>query len=363
MNQPDVTGPAGTPVPETGAAGGAAGPSAGAGTADAAADTGRPAGLARIRPPADLPARLRRAAIVFPFLILFVVLSVASGPFFTKVNLLDILDQQAATLIIAAAGTLVLVAGGIDLSVGAIYALAGVTAAHLALSAPPAVAILAGLAVGLAVGLANGVITTFFRINSLIATLAMSFVVGGLASLVTSGNLIILYSHPSFGDLARTSFLSVNTSTWLMVVTVALLAVVLARTTAGRYMYAAGGNAEAARLAGVRVQLIKVATFVISGGAAALGGLIDTSRVLSAQASNGETALTFTVLAGIVVGGTSILGGEGGIWRTVIGVLFIALIGNGFDLLGLNPLYEQITLGAILLIAVGADAWSRLRTA
>ena len=363
MSQPDVTGAAGdagTPARQADTVG-ATDPATSIGTGTAAG-TRRP-GVARVRMPADLSARLRRAAIVFPFLILFVVLSVASGPFFTKVNLLDILDQQASTLIIAAAGTLVLVAGGIDLSVGAIYALAGVTAAHLAQSAPATVAILAGLGVGLVVGLANGVITTFFRINSLIATLAMSFVVGGLASLVTGGNLIILYSHPSFGDLARTSFLSVNTSTWLMVATVALLAIVLARTTAGRYMYAAGGNAEAARLAGVRVQLIKVATFVISGGAAALGGLIDTSRVLSAQASNGETALTFTVLAGIVVGGTSILGGEGGIWRTVVGVLFIALIGNGFDLLGLNPLYEQITLGAILLAAVGTDAWSRLRTA
>jgi ribose transport system permease protein len=207
----------------------------------------------------------------------------------------------------------------------------------------------------------NGVIITVFRINSLIATLAMSFVVGGLASLVTSGNLIILFSKPSFGDLSRTVFLGVNTSTWLMVVTVVLLAVVLARTTAGRYMYAAGGNAEAARLAGVRVQQIKVLTFVLSGGAAALGGLIDTSRVLSAQASNGETTLTFTVLAGIVVGGTSILGGEGGVWRTVVGVLFIALIGNGSDLLGLNPLYDQIILGVILLVAVGTDAWSRQR--
>ena len=318
--------------------------------------------IARFRPPADLPHRLRRAGIVIPFVVLFAVLSIASGPFFTRVNLLAILDQQAATLIIAAAGTLVLVAGGIDLSVGAIYALAGVTAAHLALTMPPAVAILAGLAVGLLVGLVNGVITTFFRINSLIATLAMSFVVGGLASLVTGGNLIILYSRPSFGNLARTVFLGVTTATWLMVFTVVLLAVVLTRTTAGRYMFAAGGNAEAARLAGVRVQLIRVATFVISGGAAAVGGLIDTSRVLSSQASNGGTTLTFTVLAGIVVGGTSILGGEGGIWRTVVGVLFIALIGNGFDLLGLNPLYEQITLGAILLIAVGTDAWSRLRT-
>jgi hypothetical protein len=112
--------------------------------------------------------------------------------------------------------------------------------------------------------------------------------------------------------------------------------------------------------------------FIVVGGLAALvtsGNLIIAysalgyaSRVLSAQGSNGETTLMFTVLAGIVVGGTSILGGEGAVWRTIVGTLFIALIGNGFVLLGLNPLYEQITLGGILLIAVGADAWSRLRT-
>jgi len=308
-----------------------------------------------------LRARLGRSGILIPFAVLFIVLSVASGSFFSKVNLLDILDQQASTLIIAAAGTLVLVAGGIDLSVGAIYALAGVTAAHLALSVNPLLAIGAGIAVGLVVGLVNGVIATFFRINSLIATLAMSFVVSGLASLVTSGNLIIDYSRPSFGNLARWSFLGVYTSTWTMVAAVALLALLLARTTAGRYMYAAGSNAEAARLAGVRVQQIRLLTFVLSGGAAALGGVIDASRVLSAQASNGQTTLTFTVLAGIVVGGTSILGGDGAIWRTIVGVLFIALIGNGSDLLGLNPLYDQIALGVILLLAVGTDAWSRLR--
>ena len=306
--------------------------------------------------------RARRGGIIFPFLVLFIVLSISSGPFFTKANLLDILDQQASTLIIAAAGTLVLVAGGIDLSVGATYALASVVATKLALSVNPVLAILAGVAVGLVVGLVNGVITTFFRINSLIATLAMSFVVAGLASLVTSGNLIIAYTALGYSKLARTSFLTVNTSTWVMLAMVIALGVVLSRTIAGRYMYAAGSNAEAARLAGVRVQLIRLTTFVISGGAAALGGIIDASRVLSAQASNGETALTFTVLAGIVVGGTSILGGEGAVWRTVVGTLFIALIGNGFVLLGLNPLYEQITLGGILLVAVGVDAWSRLRS-
>src|SRR5204863_7599193 len=123
-----------------------------------------------------------------------------------------------------------------------------------------------------------------------------------------------------------------------------------------------GINAEASLLVVVRVQLIRLTTFVISGGAAVIGGIIDASRVLSAQASNGETALTFTVLAGIVVGGTSILGGEGAIWRTVVGTLFIALIGNGYILLGLDPLYEQITMGVILLAAVGLDALSRRGT-
>ena len=146
-----------------------------------------------------------------------------------------------------------------------------------------------------------------------------------------------------------------------MVVAVVVFGLLLARTTAGRYMYAAGGNAEAARLAGVRVDAVRILAFTLSGAAAGLAGVIDTSRVLSAQAGTADTTLAFTVLAGIVVGGTSILGGEGAVWRTVVGVLFIALIGNGYILLGLDPLYEQITMGVILLAAVGLDVWTRQR--
>jgi ribose transport system permease protein len=248
------------------------------------------------------------------------------------------------------------------LPVGATYALCQVIATKMAETGSPVLAIIVGVGIGLGVGAVNGLIATFFRINSLIATLAMSFVITGVASLVTNGNLIIAYSALGFGNLARTQFLDVTTAAWTMIGVVIILAVVLARTIAGRYMYAAGSNAEAARLAGVRVQRIKLITFAISGGAAGLAGIIDASRVLSASSSNGGTALTFTVLAGIVVGGTSILGGSGAIWRTVVGVLFIAVIGNGFTLLAWNPLYEQITLGVILLLAVGGDAWSRLRT-
>jgi ribose transport system permease protein len=301
---------------------------------------------------------VKRGGIVIPFLAHFLTLSLASEPFATKGNMLNILDQQSATLIIAAAGTLVLVAGGIDLSVGAIYGFAAVTSANLALSHSAGFAILVGIGAGLLVGLANGIVTTIFRINSLIATLAMSFIITGCSGLITGGNLIVLFNKPAFGDLARTEFLGVKTSIWVMVAAVIALGLLLAATTAGRYMYASGGNAEAARLAGVRVDWTRILTFTISGTAAGIAGVIDTSNVLTAQAGNYET-LTFTVLAGIVVGGTSILGGEGAVWQTVVGVLFIALIGNGYQLLALDPLYEQITLGGLLLAAVGLDALTR----
>lgn len=307
--------------------------------------------------------RLRRAGILIPFVILFVVLSLTSDPFATKVNLLNILDQQSAILIIAAAGTLVLVAGGIDLSVGATYSLAGVVAAHFALETNPVLAMALGVGAGVVVGAVNGILSTFLRINSLITTLATAFIVGGLASLITKGTLLVLFEKPAFGRLAQTEFLTVRTSIWIMLGAIVVVGLLLARTTAGRYMYAAGGNAEAARLAGVRVDAVRILAFVLSGAAAGLAGVIDTSRVLSAQAGAADTTLAFTVLAGIVVGGTSILGGDGAVWRTVVGVLFIALIGNGYVLLGLDPLYEQITMGAILLAAVGLDVWTRQRRA
>lgn len=311
----------------------------------------------RRRPP-SIP--WRSAGIVVPFVVLFLVLSVTSSNFLSSTNLLNILDQQSSILIMAAAGTLVLVSGGIDLSVGATYVLAGVVAAQLVPQTGVPVAVAAAVVAGLLVGLVNGIVTTYFRINALIATLAMSFIISGLATLVTGGNLLVLTDSPQFADIARSSLLGVRTAIWIALACIVAFGVLLAWTRTGRYLYAVGGNGEAARLAGVRLSRVRVVAFMVSGLAAAIGGVVDVSRVLSAQSGSGS-ALTFTVLAGMVVGGTSIMGGEGAVWRTTIGVLFIALVGNGFDLLGVNPLYQQITLGVILLLAVGADAWSRSR--
>jgi ribose transport system permease protein len=301
---------------------------------------------------------IRRGGILIPFVIAFVILSVVSGPFLRFQNLANILDQQSGIIIVAAAGTLVLIAGGIDLSVGAVYGLAGATAAQLSVSFGPPVGITAAILVGLVVGLANGVIVTQFRINPLIGTLAMSFVVGGIGAIATKGNLIVVFDHPEFQVFAASRIAGITTAAWMMVAIAIVTAILLSRTTFGRYVYATGGNAEAARLGGVRINVVRIATFALSGAAAALAGTLDASRVLSAQASAGSF-LTFTVLTGIIVGGTSILGGEGSVGRTVVGCLFVALVANGFNLLGLDPFYQQVTLGIILLLAVGTDAWSR----
>ena len=301
---------------------------------------------------------VRQVGIGIPFLVVFIALSFASESFLRFQNLANILDQQAGIIIVACAGALVLIAGGIDLSIGAVYGLAAATSLNVAASVSTPAGVLAGLAVGLAVGIVNGVIVTRFRVNALIATLAMSFVVSGLAAIVTKGNLVVAFGHPDFQQFAATKIGGVTSAAWMMVAIAILAAILLGRTTFGRYVYASGGNAQAARLGGVPVDRIKVATFALSGMAAALAGTIDASRVLSAQASSGQF-LTFTVLTGIIVGGTSILGGEGSIQRTVVGCLFVALVANGFNLLGLDPFYQQVTLGVILLLAVGLDAWSR----
>lgn len=301
---------------------------------------------------------IRKTGILIPFLFTFVALSIISPSFFRFQNLTNILDQQAGIIIVASAGTLVLIAGGIDLSIGAIYGLAGAVSTQVATSVSSPVGILSGLGLGLLVGLVNGLIVTRFRINALIGTLAMSFVVSGFGAVLTKGNLVVAFDHPDFQQFAATRIFGITSAAWMMAIIVIAVGIGLSRSTFGRYVYATGGNSEAARFGGVRVNSIRVATFALSGVAAAMAGVLDASRVLSAQASSGSF-LTFTVLTGIIVGGTSIMGGEGSIRRTVIGCLFVALVANGFNLLGLDPFYQQITLGVILLLAVGIDAWSR----
>lgn len=302
----------------------------------------------------------RQYGIVWVTVALFVTLSFASDVFLSRQNLLNVLDQQSTVLIVASALTLTLIAGGFDVSLSAVYLLGGVTALRVENDTGSiALAVAAGLSIGLAAGLANGFISTFGRINSFIATLATSFIYFGLA-FVVSDRAILRASDPGFSEIARTKVVDVALSSWIAIVWVLVLWLVLDRTRFGRHVYASGGNAEAARLAGVRVSVVQLTTFALAGLSAGLAGTLVASRTSTAQASD-DFSFIFGVIAAVVVGGTSILGGEGAVWRSVFGAFFIAFMINGFNLLGVDPVYQRIIQGAIILGAVGIDAWSRTR--
>ncbi len=300
----------------------------------------------------------RRYAIVWVTLALFVVLTFASDVFLSTTNLLNVLDQQSTILIAASAVTLTLIAGGFDVSIAAIFVLAGVTVLRVENETGSiALAVLVTLLLGLAAGGFNGLVVTKGRINSFIGTLATSFIFFGLA-FVVSERSILRPQDPAFTDIARTKVLGVAMSSWIAIAFVLVLWFVLDRTRFGRHVYAVGSNAEAARLAGVRVHAVQAATFALSGFAAALAGILVTSRTSSAQASD-DFSFIFIVITAVVVGGTSILGGEGAVWRSVMGAFFIAFMINGFNLLGLDPIYQRMIRGAIILAAVWIDARSR----
>jgi ribose transport system permease protein len=295
---------------------------------------------------------------LFSLVVLFVVLSVTSDAFLSKDNLLNVLQANADIGIAACAGTLVIVAGGIDLSIGAIYAFAGVLSAKLAISTGVEVGILAGLAVGAAIGLLNGLVVTIGRVNPLIATLAGAIIVGGAAEVI-AGQELLTPEAASFVDIGRNSLLGVKYSIWLFVIAAIVLGVLLSRGRFGRETKVVGANEEAARLSGVSVTRVRCLTYVLSGVAAAIAGLLAVSSAGQATSNIGGIPFVLSVVAAIAVGGISLRGGEGAVWRTVVGVLFLGLVTNGLGLLDVDPLYDQFFTGLIILLAVTAEVSAR----
>jgi ribose transport system permease protein len=305
----------------------------------------------------DQLARLRDYGIPITVLIVFVYLSFASPTFLTTRNLLNVLDQSSIVGMVAVGGTLVLIAGGLDLSVGAIFAISGVFAAQMVDVTGVPIAILLGILVGGVLGLINGTISTVGRVNAIITTLATGIMIRGFALVLTGGSLVRT-TDPSFSALGRGEIFGVKYVVLVFLLVVAVGWFLLSRTAFGRYIYAVGGNSDAAHLSGVRVHRIRTAAFIISGLTASIAGVLVASRVATGQADAG-LGLEISAIAAIVIGGTSINGGEGAVWRTVFGVLLVTLVGNGFNLLNLNPIWQQVFMGAVILAAVAIDSWSK----
>jgi ribose transport system permease protein len=307
-------------------------------------------------------AIVRDYGVVLAFIALFITLSVSSPVFFTWENMKNLAFQTAPVGIIAAGGTLVFIAGGFDLSVGAISAFTGIMAAKIFNATGIGLwgSLILGALVGLGFGLGNGLLITLGRVNAFIATLATSIIIAGLGQVVTSGNLVAV-SSDNFTKLGLGSAWGIGYPVYVWFAFAGACAFLLSRTAFGRYVYAVGGNAEAARLAGVRINVVRATTFAISGLAAGIAGVILVSEVQTAQ-WNANTGIEFDAITAIVLGGTSLLGGEGAVWRAVLGAFFLQMISNGFNLLGTTPELQYVIKGLILAAAVSLDAWARRRT-
>ncbi len=300
--------------------------------------------------------RVRDYGIVFALVAIIVALSLGTTTFLTKGNLVNLLDQCAVVGLLATGATVCILSGVFDLTASASLAVSAIVGVQMVRIAGVAVGFVAAVAVGAALGWLTGMIVVRSGVNSFIATLATSIIYRGLAVIITGAAIIypLDTQTDAFAVFTRPAVFGLTWATVIFVVVVIIIGIVVSATTFGRRLYAVGGNVEAARLSGIRVGSLHVSAYMISGICSALAGLILASRAGSAQ-SNMATGLELTAITAAVVGGTSILGGEGAVWRGVVGAFLITLIGNGFNLLGWNTTYQQVVQGALILFAVTVD--------
>jgi ribose transport system permease protein len=280
--------------------------------------------------------------------------------FMTVSNLLNVAEQAAIIAIVAVGMTFVIITGGIDLSVGSVLAFAGVVmASTLHAGVPVPVALAVALGTGLFCGLVNGALITLGRLPPFIATLGMMSVARGTALMFTEGRPVSGFSG-SFRSLATGEVLGIPVSVIIMVGVYAAAHFVLTRTKLGRYTYAIGGNEEAALLSGVNVRVYKAAVYGISGMLSGLAAVILTARLNSAQPIAGMM-YELDAIAATVIGGTSLLGGEGTVVGTLIGALIMAVLRNGLNLLGVSSFIQQVVIGSVIIAAVLIDMWLKRR--
>ena len=298
--------------------------------------------------------------LVIALVIVFVVLSLASPYFLTTTNLLNIAKAVAIVGIAAVGQTIVIIGGGFDLSMGSTMAAAGMLAAFLLeanLGIP--IAFGAALTLGALVGVVNGTIVSRFRINPLIATLATLSIVRGLAFVISGGQEIVI-SDQAWLDLGTDAILGIPIIVLLLLATFLVFGWAMPRTSFGRYTYAIGSNARAARLAGIAVDRWRLLIYTVCGVTAALSGLVLTARTGSARPA-AAVGFELDVITAVILGGASLNGGRGTLAGTFVGLLLIGVINNGLTLAQVPAYWQGVVKGAILLAAVVYDELRRSR--
>ncbi len=305
-----------------------------------------------------------RIGILLAFIVVCILFGILTPVFFNPLNILNVIRQVSIIGVIAVGMTFVILLGGIDLSVGSVVAFTGIIAAGFQVKWGGSLflSIFIPLLVGGGIGFLNGFISTKGGLHPFIVTLGTMSIFRGATLLVAKGRPISGMSK-SFRFIGAGMIGPIPFPVILFLGSVIIAAIILRRTVFGRYIYAIGGNEEAALLSGIRVDRYKISAFTILGFLSALSGLILTSRLNSGELVAGE-GYELDVIASVVIGGTSMMGGEGGVYGTLIGALLIGVISNGLNLLGVQPYWQMIVRGSIIILAVLMDKMKRrFRTA
>jgi len=290
--------------------------------------------------------------MVWALIALIIATQIIYPTFLSAPNLRNLLSQNAALGLIAAGMTLVIIGGGFDLSVGAIYGLGAVAFAQVSHIAPEYVSVLTAVAVGASAGLANALIITRMKVNPFVATLGTSSVFLGIGYVWSNNYPVLAAPEQDLIGLGR--ILTVPISGWIMVLTLLAGGILLTRTLLGQGIFAVGGSPEATRLAGIRVNLMRGVTYVILGALTGLAGAIDASKLGVAQSDQGLT-LTLLSITCVILGGNALMGGEGAMWRTAVGLAIIAVLANVLDSLAISTQVQLIVQGTVLVAAVSFD--------
>jgi len=305
-----------------------------------------------------MKTNLKKLAIKYKsfigFILLCMIITIVTPRFLTFSNLTNVLTQVSVNAIMAVGMTFVILNNGIDLSVGSILAISGAVAAYLMKSTGNIViSIVAALAIGTAIGVLNGFLITKGRLQAFIATLATMTIFRGVTYVFTNGDPISGLDA-NFTFIANDKIVGIPLPVIFMIIIVAIAAYLLNETRFGRYVYALGGSEDSARLSGIRTDKIRTIVYGVSGFTAAVSAIIVTSRIGSAS-PNAGTGFELDAIAAVVLGGTSLAGGEGSILGTIIGAMIIGVLNNGLNLMNVNPFYQSIVKGAVILLAVLLD--------
>jgi ribose transport system permease protein len=297
---------------------------------------------------------VRDYGVVVFAIALFVYFSVASPVFLTWQNLLNLVFQNATIGIAACAVTFTIIAGNFDLSLGSIFVLSEVLGAWAAVHWGVWWCFPVAIISGCLMGLINGLLVTKLRVNAFLATLASALSFGGIAVGVTHGGLLITPQSSVFTFIGQHRAAGIQYPVIIFFLVAIVLQLVLAYTVFGRHLYGIGDNKNAARLSGLKVDRTVILTFVITGAACGLAGLIDSSMTGSGTSDTSGLggSLALLAIAGVALGGSSIFGGVGSVWRTVLGVLMLGIITNGFNLLAVADYWQNIVRGLLIIIAV-----------